>query len=100
MATKRGSHELIAIGLAAGLPLTEVAASAGISLRTLRRRQSDLAVIEAIAAARHEILREGAGRLASLRTSAMDQLARLLECPDPSIRLRAIRLALEQALAL
>lgn len=96
---KRGATETIVVMTAAGRPQSEVAAAAGVSIRTLRRRQREPAIIAAVAAAVAQGEQEALGRFSLLRSRVFDQLDVLLDHEDPGVVLRTSRLVLETGLA-
>jgi len=95
----RGSADEIVTGLTAGRPQKEVAAAAGISERTLRRRQNAPHMVEAVAAARADLEREALGRLSRLRDLVFGELESLLGAENSKVRLATADLILRQGLA-
>jgi AcrR family transcriptional regulator len=82
-----------------GQSQSDIAAAAGVSVRTLRRRQREPEVIRAVAEARADQTRLALGRLSTLRCQALVELEALLNDDNPTTRLRAVRLVLEQTIA-
>jgi hypothetical protein len=77
--------------LLAGMPLSATAASAGISVRTLRRWRSDPQFVAELRASRDECFADASAALTSLSKKAVSQMQRILddENASDSLRLRA-----------
>jgi AcrR family transcriptional regulator len=96
MSIKHGAKHEIVGGMVAGKRLADIAAAAGISPRTLRRRLKEPAVMAAIAEAQADAHRQVAARLTGLADTALTRIGLLLEADDSATQLRAARLVLER----
>ncbi len=96
---KVGSTDMIVALTAAGRPQAEVAAAAGVSVRTLRRRLREPQMVVAVSAAAVQLEREAVGRIGQLRGHALERLEALIGHEDPSVALRAAKLIFETSLA-
>jgi hypothetical protein len=79
---------------ATGRPHADIADEAGVSLRTVARRLSDPAIAAQVDEARQRMLDAGLGAMLAVRTRAWQKLAIDIEDQDPSVRLRAMSIAL------
>ena len=96
----RADESLIA-GLAAGAPIKEAAAKAGVCERTAFRRLSDPSFRQRLAETKGRMLEMVSARLTNSATAACDELERLLQkAESESVRLGAARTILEQVLRL
>lgn len=95
----RGEEQLLG-ALAAGSPITQAAAAAGISVRTAYRRLHDPGFRSRLGAARDELLVRALGELAAIAGDAVAALHGLLSSPDERIQLGAAKTLLEQTLRL
>jgi hypothetical protein len=94
-----GGRDVIVTLTAAGRPQSEIAKRAGVSVRTLRRRQGEPGIVADVALIRVELERQAVGRLSDLREQAFARLAGLLGSDDPLVVVRVARLVLDQGLA-
>jgi hypothetical protein len=89
-----GDEGALVAGLAAGMTMPHIATAAGMSISSVQRRRRDPRIKSLVRELRDENREETLGRLASMRTTALVRLAALMEDPDPTVALRAIRLVL------
>lgn len=94
MATQHGNTANLIAAAVVGQSLRETARAAGVSISTVQRRLREPSIRAAIAEGRSQQRAEATGRLAQLRTMALDRLSDLLGDPDPGIALRAATLVL------
>src|SRR4051794_3897870 len=89
----------LVLGLAAGLPVDEAAAAAGMSRATAYRRLDDPAFSRAVREERARIMHRATGRLADLALAAADTLGGLMTDSTTTARDRiaAARAILEAA---
>jgi len=92
--TKKHSPALI-LGLAAGKPVRAIAAEIGISERQVFRRLKDPSLVQAVAAARAEIISTAVAQLSALMAAAVEALEALLRADSEQVRLGACRAVLE-----
>lgn len=95
-----GDEAALVAAAAAGRPLAQVAAAAGVSLSTAQRRLRDPEVALAVAAARGELRRQAVARMVDLRANALNRVEAILELGDPALVLRAAALVLNSSLKL
>jgi len=93
-----GDEAALVAAAAAGRPLAQVAAAAGVSMSTVQRRLRDPEVARAVAVARSELRRQAVARLVDLRASALNRVEAILELADPALALRAATLILNMSL--
>lgn len=94
-ATRHDADDLLIVALAGGKTHKDAAESAGVSVRTVRRRLADPAFKAEVQQARAALVSDAAGRLTSGMTAAVIQLQKLLFHDDPVIQLRAAVKAIE-----
>jgi hypothetical protein len=97
---RRGADGLLLAALAAGAPVEQAAAQAGLSTRTAYRRLADPGFRSRLAAARDEVIVSALAALARATGQAVITLAELLESGDERVRLGAAKALLEQTLRL
>lgn len=93
---KRNVDSQIVAGMVHGLQRKDIARSVGVSERTLRRRLSEPAMVEAIAAAQAEVQRELNGRLNGLAHRALTEIEQLLGHGPNTVKVQVAKLILEQ----
>ncbi len=93
-----GDEAALVAAAAAGRPLAQVAAAAGVSMSTVQRRLRDPEVVSAVAVARSELRRQAVARIVNLRASALNRVEAILELDDPALALRAATLILNTSL--
>lgn len=99
MAGKRANVDsLLIVGLAAGRPLVDVAAEAGISTRTVQRRMAKPEFQRKVSDLRGQMMQDLSGRLSQISGIAMERLQSLLEADSENVRLGAARSILDQTL--
>jgi AcrR family transcriptional regulator len=96
--SKKGALHLIVAGLVAGKSQAEIAAEAGVSERTVRRRQRDPDVIMAVLEAQVEVQRPQVARLSAMGGTALDCLQTQMDSDDPAVAHRASKTVLERML--
>lgn len=96
---EKGNIGVLVAAAADGRTLADVGAASGLSISSVQRRLREPAVASAVALARRDLQRQAVGRLASLRSEALDGLAALVQDEDRPVRLRAIDLALRHGLS-
>lgn len=89
--------EKLVIARASGLTAEQAAKSAGCSVRTAERYCADPAFKARVVAARKEMTDRAVGLIARMNTQAAATLGSLFLSPNDSVRLGAVRLALEIA---
>ena len=82
---------LLAIALASGASISDVAARANIDRSTVYRKLENPEFRRLVAEFRDRLIGTALGRIADNMTRAADALAAMLDAPEPHIRLRAIR---------
>lgn len=82
---------LLAIALASGESISDVAARANIDRSTVYRKLENPEFRRLVAEFRDRLIGTALGRIADNMTRAADALAAMLDAPEPPIRLRAIR---------
>ena len=82
--------------MASGAPYDEAAKAAGVSSKTVYRRNKDQVFRERVEQLKQERARQITGGLLGLGVSAISQLAQLLESDDERIRVQAVKLVLDQ----
>lgn len=82
---------LLAIALASGASISDVAAQANIDRSTVYRKLENPEFRRLVAEFRDRLIGTALGRIADNMTRAADALAAMLDAPEPHIRLRAIR---------
>lgn len=92
---KRSATEVLAIGVASGLSLTDAAHQAGITYITARRRAADPAFRQRVEELRQAIVEQALGRLTKDMTAAADTFKALLTDPAPQERLAAAKAILD-----
>jgi AcrR family transcriptional regulator len=95
----KGALHVIVTGVVAGKSQMDIAAEAGISTRTLRRRLSDPEVTSAVLEAQVEVQRSLVARLSAMGDNALDCLTSQLASDDPLVAHRAAKTTLERMLA-
>lgn len=99
MAGKRANVDsLLIVGLAAGRPLADVAAEAGVSARTVQRRMVKPEFQRKVSDLRGQMMKDLSGRLSQISGKAMERLQSLLEADSENVRLGAARSILDQTL--
>lgn len=99
MATdRRSADELLVVALASGKTIKDVAAVAGVSETTAKRRMKADGFRRRVQQARAEMVASAAGKLASSMTQAADTLVSLLSDPDSNVRLKAADKVLAHAM--
>jgi hypothetical protein len=88
--------ETLAAGVAAGLSVRRAAKAAGIAGTTARRLAAEPSFKATVASIREQILSQAVGQLTRLASKSAATLGKLLDSPDPEIRLKAAREALSQ----
>jgi hypothetical protein len=91
---------LLALAIAAGASAAEAAGQLDISVRTVHRRMADPDFRKFVSDLRAQMLERTLGRLTENMTRAADTMMRLLDDPDPALRLRAARSMLTLGLRL
>jgi hypothetical protein len=91
---RKGDHSLL-LALAAGQTVRDAAKASGIGERTATRRVADAEFRGRIETLRAEMLQRAMGKITDGMTSAADTLCKLLEDPDPKVRLGAAKMLLE-----
>jgi DNA-binding CsgD family transcriptional regulator len=94
-----GRSDVLLVMTVAGKHQEEIASSAGVSVRTVRRWQKHPDNIVAVAAARRDLEQAAIARLADLREQVFEVLARHLSHGEEDVQIRAARLVLEQGIA-
>lgn len=92
---KRSALEVLAIGVASGMSLTDAAKQAGIKYITARRRAADPAFRRRVEELRQAITDQALGRLTKDMTAAADTFSALLYDPAPQVRLAAAKAILD-----
>lgn len=92
---KRSALEVLAIGVAAGMSLTDAAKQAGIKYITARRRAADPAFRQRVEELRQAITDQALGRLTKDMTAAADTFTALLADPAAQVRLAAAKAILD-----
>ena len=92
--------ELLLAALAAGAPVEQAAAAAGVSARTAYRRMADPVFARRLGQARDALVETALGELAESASEAVRTLRALLAAGDERVRLGAARATLEQLLRL
>jgi len=92
---KRSALEVLAIGVASGLSLTDAAKQAGVKYMTARRRAADPAFRQRVEELRQAITDQALGRLTKDMTAAADTFSALLTDPAPQVRLAAAKAILD-----
>src|SRR4029079_8703611 len=82
---------ILALALAGGQSITEVAEQAGLDRRTITRKLADPAFRCLVAEFRGQLIATALGYLAENMTRAARAIADLLDSPQEHIRLRAAR---------
>ena len=94
----KGATHVIVAGVVAGSSQAEVAAEAGVSVRTVRRRLRDPGVVTAILEAEAEVQRPLVARLSEMSSTALDCLVEQMASEDPAVAHRAAKTTLERML--
>lgn len=97
---RQNSDELLIVHLAARKTITETAKLTGISVRTIHRRLEDADFEQRILVRQDEMVNRTIDKLCDASTKAVRTAVKLLDDPNPSIRLRAVRTILEFGLKL
>jgi lambda repressor-like predicted transcriptional regulator len=92
----QAKQEIICAALARGASQREAAGLAGVDERTVKRHMDRPVLKDRIAELREEMLAKAVGVLSKVAGQAAVTLARLLDDPTPTIRLRAAVACLEQ----
>jgi hypothetical protein len=100
MPRRTQSEEMLLAALAAGTPVEQAAAAAGLSVRTAYRRLADPAFRGRLARARDALIETALGELVDSASHAVATLGALLASPDERVRLGAAKAVLEQLLRL
>lgn len=95
-----GKGDMIALiaGLMAGDSLQDIAEATGVSVSTVQRRRKNPVVREVVAEAQREQRRRVHAQLCVIQTKALEALDRLISDEAPMVCLRAVTVALTQAL--
>ena len=91
---------MLAIALASGGSISEVAAQAGIERSTIYRKLENPAFARQVAEFRDRLIGTALGRIADAMTRGADVLAQMLESPQDHIRIRAARALISLGLRL
>lgn len=89
MADRHDADELLVVALAAGQTVTAAAASAGVGVKTARRRLALPWFRAEIRRRRAEVVGEAVAKLTQNMTAASDKLVSLMNDPDATVQLRA-----------
>ncbi len=92
--------DALVTALAAGTPVAEAAARAGIAERTAYRRLQEPQVKQQIREIRAEVVTRAVGKLADSMDAAVATLVRNLAAESPSVQVRAAVAILEQGVKL
>jgi hypothetical protein len=90
----------LALALAAGMSAAAAAEQAQVCERTVRRRLANPAFRRLVARLRGQMLDAALGRMADNMTRAADKIARLVDCDDEALGLRAARTLMSLGLRL
>jgi AcrR family transcriptional regulator len=82
---------LLAIALASGTSISEVASKANIERSTVYRKLENPEFRRLVAEFRDRLIATALGRIAENMSRGADALAEMLDSPQPHIRIRAIR---------
>ena len=93
---RRYDHSLVE-ALAGGASQVDAARAAGVSTRTVRRRQSDPGFVRRVRDRRLQLVQEIGGRTAALASRAVTTLESCLDCSSPAVQLRAAQLVIALA---
>jgi len=93
---RSGADSAILAALAGGATAAEAARAAGVSERTVRRRQAEPSFADDLDEARRALLRTALDRLSAAATTAVDTLSILMDAEvAPSVRLGAAKAVIE-----
>lgn len=96
----KGNEAALIAAVVAGKTLPQIAEAAGVAVSTVQRRLHEPEIEKLIAEARTRQRDEALGQAASLRGPALARLAELVESPNETVALRAIRLTLTTTMRL
>lgn len=82
---------LLALAIASGKSITEVAEQAQIERSTIYRKLENPGFHRLVCEFRDKLIATALGRIADSMTRAADALTQLLDSPEPHIRIRAAR---------
>jgi hypothetical protein len=82
---------MLAIALASGESISQVAEQAGIERSTIYRKLENPEFRRLVAEYRDRLIATALGRIAENMTRGADVLAQMLDAPEPHIRIRAAR---------
>jgi transposase-like protein len=91
---------MLAIAVASGASISEVAAQAGIERSTIYRKLENPAFARRVAEFRDQLIQTALGRVADAMTRGADVLAQMLDSPQDHIRIRAARALISLGLRL
>lgn len=86
-----GDEDAMLVALVDGRPQHEVAKVAKMSVSTVQRRRRDPEIRRQVAELRGQRREEALGQLAEMRSVALARLRALVDEPDPTVALRAVR---------
>jgi transposase-like protein len=92
--------EAVAIALATGQTVSDAAAAAGATKRTVHRWLKESAFRDRVHELQSDLFGQAAGRLTALSAQAADALGALLSSEDEGVRLQAARLILDLGIRL
>jgi hypothetical protein len=102
--SKRGRHNadaMLILALACGATVEMAAQKAGVSAATVYRRLNEPAFQQLLREARADMVQRTSGALTAMGLEAVRALAELLKpATQPSVRLGAVRIALDSGLKL
>ena len=82
---------MLALALASGTSISDVAAQADIDRRPVYRKLEDPDFRRLVAEYRDRLISTALGRIADSMTRGADALVQMIDAPEPHIRIRAIR---------
>lgn len=97
---RKRADDLLALGIARGLPIKDAAAGAALSERSAYRRASSAEFQDRVRALRGEMLASAVSAITATLGQATDTLSALLTAQSESVRLGAARTILEMGLKL
>ena len=83
---------MLAFALASGTSISDVAAQNDMDRKTIHRKLENPEFRRLVAEFRDRLIGAALGRMTDAMTRGADELTRLLDSPEPHIKLRAIRL--------
>jgi hypothetical protein len=95
---RKNADEVLLLAIACGATVENAAAKAGVSTRTATRRMADPAFQKRLRAIRLEMVQRTMGTLTASGQEAARTLLELMKSSTPSVRLGAVRLALEMGI--